>query len=198
MNFKFSYVPIGLLAFAAGMLWVNVFSLFHNGILAYIGGIPAGIGIVIITVRSANILPRVPSKRARNAGWGFLAAVVIVEPIVLGFANWPIIMDTDIPLINSYIVAGGASLVVSLALVLGALVDRSLVPAEKPVAQVATTGKQPKRKAAKVARKPITDKQLNDYWLRNPKATNVEVAQHFGVTPQAISKRKSSIYKVTQ
>ena len=60
-----------------------------------------------------------------------------------------------------------------------------------------TTEKQTRNKKI-VARKPITDKQLNDYWLRNPHASNTEVAEHFGVTRQAIGKRKAKLYDVAQ
>jgi hypothetical protein len=122
---------IAFAAIAQGVMWVNLFSLIHDGILVYIGGIPAGLAIVGLIVYSANLLPRVQSARARRGGWVMLVLTMIAEPIVLGVVNWWF-MPADFRLtLGSYIVAGGASLIVSFVLVLGALVDRSLVPAEK-------------------------------------------------------------------
>jgi hypothetical protein len=132
-HFKFSYVLITLAALAQGVMWVNVFKLLHPGILAYIGGVPAGLAIVGLVARSATVLPRVTSKRARTAGWVFLGLLVVTEPIVLGFANWQAIYPRFQSLAVSYVVSGGASLTISIALILGAIVDRSLVPVEKPV-----------------------------------------------------------------
>jgi hypothetical protein len=148
---KLIYAFIAFAALAQGVLWINVFSLIHKGLLTYIGGIPAGVAIVGLVVYSANQLPRVASKRARNVGWFVLVLVCIVEPVVLGFANYPVIMGVGIGNIGAVVVAGGASLTISLALVLGALVDRSLVPAEKPN-KPATSEPKPakKRKQAEV------------------------------------------------
>jgi len=197
MKFKFSYVLIGFAALGLGAMWVNVFSLFHHGPMAYIAGIPTSLAIVSILSKSANLLPRVQSKRARNAGWFFIGLVLVIEPIVLGMVNWWFMpVELQVSFI-SYVIAGGSALVVSLVLVLGALVDRSLVAVEKPVVQVAATGEKLKQNKKKVVRQPITDKQLNDFWLRNPNATNAEVAKHFGVTRQAIAKRRDNLYSVT-
>lgn len=118
-------------ALAQGVMWVNVFSLIHSGLWAYIGGIPAGLAIVGLVVYAANSLPRVQSARARKSGWILLILVVIVEPIVLGVVNWWSMPGDFRELFVSYPVAGGASLVITLALVLGSLLDRSLLPAEK-------------------------------------------------------------------
>lgn len=137
-------------ALAQGVLWVNVFSLLHHNALAYIGGIPAGIAIVGLVVYSANALPRVQSKRARQAGWSVLVLLVIVEPIVLGFANYPVVMNQPIGNLGANVVSGGASLTLTLSLILGALVDRSLVPAEKP-AKPARKPKEAKVEPAKPA-----------------------------------------------
>jgi hypothetical protein len=128
-RFKFSYILIAFAAIAQGVIWINVFKLLLGGIWIYIGGIPAGIAIVGLTVKSANLLPRVQSKRARETGWGLLFLLMVVEPLVLGNANY-IEMS-----VKSYIIAYGASFAISLVLVLGALVDRSLMPAEKPVSK---------------------------------------------------------------
>jgi hypothetical protein len=143
-----AYIFVLLAALAQGVMWVNLFSLIHHGILVYVGGIPAGLAIVGIITRTANLLPRVQSKRARNAGWFFLGLVICVEPIVLGVVNWWFMPHELQITFISYIMAGGASLVISLVLVMGALVDRNLIPAEKP----ATSEDKP-AKASKKAKK---------------------------------------------
>jgi hypothetical protein len=195
-HFKFSYVLITLAALAQGVMWVNVFKLLHPGILAYIGGVPAGLAIVGLVARSATVLPRVTSKRARTAGWMFLGLLVVTEPIVLGFANWQAIYPQFQSLAVSYVVSGGASLTISIALILGAIVDRSLVPVEKPVAKVAEVAGKPSRNKKKVARQPISDAVLESYFAGNPGATDTQVAAHFGVTRQAIGKRRKKLYSV--
>jgi len=131
-----AYLLIGCAAIAQGVLWVNAFKMLHSDILAYVGGIPAGIAIVGLSARSANILPGVKSKRARQWGWTLLVILMITEPFVLGAANYHAMGD------KSYIVAYGASLVISVALVMGAIVERSLVA--KPKATKSKPKSEPK------------------------------------------------------
>ncbi len=142
---KIIYVFILCAALAQGVMWVNVFSLIHHGLLVYVGGVPAGLAVVSLVVYSANSLPRVQSKRARQGGWFLLFLVIVFEPVVLGVVNWWAMPTEFRALPVSYVVAGGASLVISLVLVMGALVDRSLIPAEKPA--------KAKRKPAKASYK---------------------------------------------
>lgn len=158
------YIPILLAALSQGVMWVGVFSLIHSGPLAYVGGIPAGLAIVWIITRSANQLPRIQAKRARQAGWVFLVLVIAIEPVVLGVVNWWSMPATFQSLFASYLVAGGASLIISLVLVMGALVDRSLVPVEKVQKSVevptesnasAGTGRTKSKKSAKVQAEPV-------------------------------------------
>lgn len=126
------YLLITFAAISQGVMWVNVFSLIHHSWLMYVGGIPAGLAIVGLVTYSANALPRVQSKRARNGGWVMLVLVMLAEPVVLGVVNWWFMPIDFRSLFASYLVAGGTSLVISLVLVMGALVDRSLLPAEQP------------------------------------------------------------------
>ena len=171
---KISYSLIAFAALAQGVMWINVFKMLHHDYWAYIGGIPSGIAVVGMVAFGANQLPRVGSKRARHAGWVLLIIVMLVEPIVLGFANY-IAMEP-----KSYVVAGGASLVVSLALVLGAIVERSLIPAQasfkKPQAKQERnkrTAKKPLKVPCEWCGKMITDSQN----ARNAHAAYCKVLQ---------------------
>lgn len=180
---KINYYMIACAALASGVLWINVFSLFHSGILAYIGGVPAGVAIVGLVVYAANSLPRVQSKRARQVGWGVLVLLGIVEPTVLGFANYPVVMGTVITQTGGMVVSGGASLTITLALVLGSLVDRSLFPAEKQNEQEPKQKKQKKSKpeaetvAAAVA-PPAFQCATCDYVAKSQKALNGHSRKH--------------------
>jgi hypothetical protein len=199
---KLIYTLIAFAALAQGVMWVGVFSLIHPGVMSYIGGIPAGLAIVGLVTYSANALPRVQSKRARDGGWVMLVLTMIAEPVVLGVVNWWFMPADFKSLFVSYLVAGGASLVISLVLVMGAMVDRSLLPTEKPAAQPVAATPKPARNPRKVAEKrlqqPVTSDALLSFFAGNPGATNTDAAQHFGVSRQAIGKRVKKLYEVKQ
>jgi hypothetical protein len=129
------YLLIALAAIAQGVMWTGVFALIHPGVLSYVGGIPAGLAIVGLVVYSANALPRVQSKRARISGWIMLILVIMAEPVVLGVVNWWSMPADFRALSASRVVAGGASLVISLVLVMSALVNRSLVKLDEPASK---------------------------------------------------------------
>lgn len=173
---KIIYFLIGCAALAQGVMWVNVFSLIHHGVLVYLGGIPAGLSIVGLVVYSANSLPRVASKRARQGGWIMLALTMLAEPVVLGVVNWWFMPPDFKVLPVSYVVAGGASLAITFALVLGSLVDRSLVPAEKQ------EPKQKKQKAAElkaeISARPAFECAACGYAAKSQKALNGHQRKH--------------------
>lgn len=139
---KFTHVLIGFAAIAQGVMWVNVFSLLHFGSLAYVAGFPAGISIVGIVTLGANRLPGTQSKRARRAGWIILPLLVIVETLVLGGANYAAFPNL--------IIAYGTSFAITTALIFGAIVERSLIPAQR----TASKPKQEKRKPKPPAKVP--------------------------------------------
>jgi hypothetical protein len=189
---KINYYLIACAGVASGILWINVFSLFHRGVLAYIGGIPAGVAIVGLVVYAANSLPRVQSRRARGAGWGVLILLGIVEPVVLGFANYPVVMGTAITQTGGMVVSGGASLAITLALVLGSLVDRSLIPAEKQEKQGAKQKKQKKAKPeAEVVAPAVAQSAFRcatcDFEAKSQKALNGHQRKHKRITGYAVS-----------
>lgn len=199
------YLLVAFAAIAQGVMWVGVFSLIHPGVLSYVGGIPAGGAIVGLVVYSANALPRVQAKRARQGGWVMLVLTIIAEPVVLGVVNWWSMPADFRAVAGSYIVAGGASLIISLVLVMGALVDRSLLPASKPKeegndAQVSGKGKgktgKKDVKPAKVARKAVKDDELLSYFQGNPGASDTQAAEYFGITRQAVGQRRKKLYQV--
>lgn len=85
---------------------------------------------------------------------------------------------------------------VDLAIILaGAIAGKSLIAESNPP-KVAGKEKQPKGKKSKFARKRVTDNDLLAYLQSNAGATHGQVADHFGVTRQAIQARVKKLYEV--
>lgn len=185
MKIKLIYILISAAAIAQGVLWVNVFSLLHDGLLVYFGGVPAGVGIVGLVAYSANALPRVQSKRARQAGWIIMPLLIITEVIVLGFANYPKITHTPISNFGANVVSGGASLTITLALILGALVDRSLIPmpqkssgAQRTVRRSAKKSEEVQAKSSALLSKYPRTCEYCDEQLKSPQAVGGHMKKH--------------------
>lgn len=88
------------------------------------------------------------------------------------------------------------SVCVDLAIILaGAIAGKSLIGESNPP-KVAGKEKQPKGKKKQVARNRVQDNELLAYLQSNPGATHGEVAEHFGVTRQAIQARVKKVYAV--
>ena len=88
------------------------------------------------------------------------------------------------------------SVCVDLAIILaGAIAGKSLISESNPP-KVAGKEKQPKDKKKQVARNRVTNNDLLAYLQSNPGATHGQVAEHFGVTRQAIQARVKDLYKV--
>lgn len=124
MKLKPMHFLIVLAGWGQGWLWVTAFRQLHDGIDAYLAGIPTAIGIVGLVAFGANQLVSVKSKRVRRWGWAVIILLVLAEMALLGTSNY-MAMKT-----KNGIVAYGMSLVITLALVLGAMVERSLIPAK--------------------------------------------------------------------
>lgn len=92
-------------------------------------------------------------------------------------------------------VSWGCAVDVSIVLA-GAISGKGLVATEDKPKKVSETVAKPKRNPEKVARQPISNDTLLAYFAGNPGATDTQVAQHFGVTRQAIGKRREKLYKV--
>lgn len=88
------------------------------------------------------------------------------------------------------------SVCVDLAIILaGAIAGKSLI-GEASTVKVAGKEKQAKGKKKQVARNRVTDNELLAYLQSNPGATHGQVAEHFGVTRQAIQSRVKKLYEV--
>jgi hypothetical protein len=79
-------------------------------------------------------------------------------------------------------------------------VNRTQLRAEKRA--TTSNDKSNPRKVArnqkKVTRQPITDDALLTFFAATPGATDTQAAQHFGISRQAIGKRREKLYEVKQ
>ena len=163
-------------------------------VLSIVGGIIGAVVSFSVAYTGSQVASVNGQKREKwvNAGTLLMLTIsplAIIAPVYQSFG----VVDNEV---WRWITAGAWVLAPDAAILLDGLVTgKGMVVSEKKAP--ATTEKQTRDKK-KVARKPITDKQLNDYWLRNPHASNTEVAEHFGVTRQAIGKRKAKLYSVAQ
>jgi hypothetical protein len=81
--------------------------------------------------------------------------------------------------------------------------DRAELRASKPKVvrkprKEAETLPQVPQEAAQVARKPVKDEELLAYLASNPGESHQQVAEHFGVSRQAIGQRVKKLYEVKQ
>ena len=112
------------------------------------------------------------------------------------FALSPATITLSLFLPKSVFTAISWSVCVDLAIILaGAIAVKSMIGDSNPP-KVAGKGKQPAGKKKQVARKSVQENDLLAYLQANPGATHGQVAEHFGVTRQAIGSRIQKIYKV--
>jgi hypothetical protein len=95
---------------------------------------------------------------------------------------------------------------VDIAIVLtGAIAGKSLVKqdetpkvASKETGKPASKARKPAKVAPQVARKAIPDTELLAYLQANPGESHQQVAEHFGVSRQAVGQRVKKLYEVKQ
>ena len=152
-------------------------------------GIFLGVPVSLSAVTAASKINDIAKKRKLSA-WIALVLLFIISPAIIGISVYQEmnVADNIARGFASALWGLSADLAVGLTgfIIGGGLVEKETKKESAP---------QPPRKKKKVAQ-PITDTQLQKYWLRNPEATNTEVAQHFGVTRQAISKRREKLYSI--
>ena len=94
-------------------------------------------------------------------------------------------------------ISWGCAVDVSIVLA-GAISGKGLVATDMQPKETTSNTEKPGRKPKKVARQPISNETLLAYFASNPGATDTQVAEHFGVTRQAIGKRREKLYEVKQ
>lgn len=165
------------------------YSYFNLGLWGAAAGL--GVGAVVnlsMAVASSRISDIAKSRKALAylslTGLFCLSPVIICSSLGWSVANlsWSLAADLSI-------------------LLTGAIAGKSLIVAEKPAADLPKVESKPRKagsKSAKVARKPVADDALLAYLASNPGESHQQVADHFGVSRQAIGQRVKKLYEVKQ
>jgi uncharacterized membrane protein (DUF485 family) len=116
--------------------------------------------------------------------------------MVVMFALSPTTITLSMFFPKSIFTAIAWAVCVDLAIILaGAIAGKSMIGDASPT-KVAGKEKQGKGKKKQIARKRVTDNDLLAYLQSNAGATHGQVAEHFGVTRQAIQSRVKKLYEV--
>lgn len=168
----------------------------HAGYI-FFGWVGLAIGLLLgvpVSLSAATASSKINdiAKGRKPSAWTALILLFVISPAIVGIAAY---QEMDVA---NNIARGFASALWGLSADLavgltGFIAGKGLV---QDTATKKETTAQPPRKVKKVAQPKISDAQLQKYWLRNPDATNTEVAQHFSVSRQAISKRREKLYKI--
>jgi hypothetical protein len=92
------------------------------------------------------------------------------------------------------------AIVLTGAIMGNALVKKDETPqvASKETPKVASKARKAAKVAPQVARKAIPDTELLAYLQANPGESHQQVAEHFGVSRQAVGQRVKKLYEVKQ
>ena len=177
------------LPFAGDIVQAVLFALAGVEFFPHLGWLPGmGVGAVVnysIALASSRFAD-IADKRKPMAR---LAMVVL-------FALSPTTITLSMFAPRSVYTAISWAVCVDLAIILaGAIAGKSLISEASP-AKVAGKEKQGKSKKKQIARKRVTDNDLLAYLQSNPGSTHGQVAEHFGVTRQAIQARVKNLYEV--
>lgn len=156
-------------------------------------GAAAGLGVgAVVNLSMAVASSRISDIAKSRRGLAYLSLIILycLSPVIicssLGWSlanlSWSLAADTSI-------------------LLTGAIAGKSLVAADatpQPVAQGERKPRKSKKVAPQVARKPVTDSDLLAYLASNPGESHQQVADHFGVSRQAIGQRVKKLYEVKQ
>jgi hypothetical protein len=194
-KFNHSWLPYMGAAVQAGLFALAGYHYFNLGLWGAVVGFGVGAVVSFSLAVAASKIADIAGKRKPLAYLALFVmiclspATVALSLIIPGsvFTAIAWAMDTDIAIVLAGAIAG-KSLVAK---------DEP-VKSEKVVTQVRkTTGKRVKV-ATQVARKPVTDDMLLAYLASNPGERQQQVAEHFGVSRQAIGQRVKKLYEVKQ
>ena len=156
----------------------------HFGIWGWIIGPLAGLVASFALAVAGSKISDIAQKR-KPLAYIALGAMLLLSPLVIYFSEpntadrivWGTVMWAMFP---------DAAILLASAVTGQSLVAKPAPQVASPVAQVAP---QPARKKKKVARKIVKEDELLAYLRGNKKASQQQVADHFGVSRQAIASR---------
>jgi hypothetical protein len=149
-----------------------------------------GVGAVVnYSIAMASSRVNDVAKKRKGMAVVSLAVMLVLSPATIA-------MSLFMP--ESVFTAVSWAVCVDLSIVLaGSITGKSFI-AEQPTGKAQGKAGKPARKTKQVARKPITEQDLLAYLAGNPGESHQQVADHFGVTRQAIGGRIKKIYTVQE
>lgn len=193
--------------YLAASIQTAQYSLAGYFLIGHLGWFFVGImgGLVSLAMAyGASQFNDVPEKR-RVSSFVALIAIMSLSPVLVGTATW-----LHLTIIPSLYWRGAVSfawgVLPDMAVVLsGFAAGKGLFDAgkrpkkkKKAISKVASKGGKKPSQLPQVARKHITDNELLAYLQATPGASQQKVADHFGVTRQAIGPRVKKLYEVKQ
>lgn len=195
-------VPTGWAIFA-GVTGQPAFPM--NPIAAAIGAI----AIIVVDIAAAMLVTDIYSfnQSARNQTEQKMEMSVRSAWAILGIAvSAEIVLSLFIVVLDSLLAFGVLVFpIMTLAGVFAFAVRFDLQKREamrenlrKKKPKVAENDGNKKGKKKKVARRPVKDDELLSFFAGNPGATDTQVAEHFGVSRQAIGQRRKKLYSINR
>jgi hypothetical protein len=167
------------------------------GSWGWIPGAATGLLVSVTMAYASSQYTEVAKPRQPFVLWGmvFLGAL---SPVVIGTSMY-LDLPAEIHPVWRGVVGAALGVIPDVSVFLtGFVAGKGLVAKEQPAAMVAdkpaqVADKLPKP-AAKVARNPVTDAQIQAWSVAHPDATIQEIADGCGISRQAMSKRLAKIY----
>jgi len=182
----FAWASIAIEGGNTGFLMTLIFAL--RGILM---GLAAGFGM-------ASISNKIPRAAKAAKAWGYLglaiiglSAPVMMSPVVYARLSVGALSSLPWEVRLAMSVAVG---ILSDGLILGVAATSGKLQAEESTQQVAPQDAQvPRKRSRKVAKVAISKAIFAGYLREYPAATDEQVAQHFGVSRQAVNARRKTV-----
>jgi hypothetical protein len=171
------------------------------GSWGWIPGAATGLLVSVTMAYASSQYTEVAKDRRGFVFWGmvFLGAL---SPVVIGTSMY-LDLPAEIHPVWRGVVGAALGVIPDVSVFLtGFVAGKGLVAKEQPAAMVAdkpaqVADKLPKP-AAKVARQPVTDTALLRRMQAQPGESYTELAQHFGVSRTAITRRAKRLLDVTE
>jgi hypothetical protein len=168
-------------------------------LLEWIGFVSVGTMGALVSLSMAYASSQVAdvAKGRKLQSYFSLIGLMILSPVIVGTAAF-YHLDIIINPVWRVIVAGVWGIIPDGAVALaGFVAGKGMMDEGKPKIKTVKT-KQETVKTKKLARKHVKDNDLLAYLASNAGASQAQVANHFGVTRQAIGPRIKKLYEVKQ
>lgn len=166
-----------------------------------IGGLVGGVVVNLSVALSASAYGSLQGKRRTRQALAALMSILVLSPLLVAPAVYyalPADFLGGVPVLRA-LWAVAWPLVADLAIILaGAVSGKSLIALSATAETLPKDESKKPRKKRQAERKRMTDDALMAFLAKNPGATHQQVAEHFGVSRQAVGPRVRKLYAVSQ